>query len=305
MPACKTGTMPSPRRRDRLDPTGSVLYNAAAMEASAVVIRRYSTSFSAASRLLGASIRPQIEAIYALVRLADEVVDGSATDAGVPAEKLPGLLDELERDVERAVDEGFSLNPIVHAFALVARGNGIDPKYISAFFASMRMDLTVAEHDAVSFEKYIYGSAEVVGLMCTAVFLHGENISDADRARAETGARRLGHAFQVVNFLRDVGDDRRRLGRSYFPGTVGGHLSEGDKERILDEIDADLAAAKETLPLLPTSSRRAVALALAVFADLAERLWPIPVASLGHTRVSVPNSTKVKLAALAAAGRLG
>ncbi len=276
------------------------LYDRVAEETSSVIIRRYSTSFGLASRLLGPGVRQHVENIYALVRIADEIVDGAAEDAGLDAAGAGRVLDELERETERAMAEGFSANLVVHAFALTAREVSFGSELTAPFFESMRADLSQKVHDQASFERYVYGSAEVVGLMCLRAFLLGENVTD--HARLETGARALGAAFQKVNFLRDLSADFETLGRSYFPDVAVDSFDEATKVRLLDDIDADLAVSAAVVPDLPRSSRRAVALAQSLFAELSVRLRVTPAAELIHTRVRVPNPVKARLALAAAMG---
>jgi len=244
------------------------LYRDVAEQTASLVIRRYSTSFGMASRLLGPAVRQPVENIYALVRVADEVVDGGAEEAGLDREVAGRVLDGLERDTERAISDGYSANLVVHAFAGTARAAGFGAELTAPFFASMRADLTATEHDADSFARYVYGSAEVVGLMCLRVFVHdaGRDYSAAELSELETGARALGAAFQKVNFLRDLHADVETLGRSYFPGVDVADFREADKVRLLDDIDTDLDRAAASLPLLPQNSRRAVTLAHGLFA---------------------------------------
>jgi phytoene/squalene synthetase len=280
------------------------LYREVAEAAAGLVIRRYSTSFGAASRLLGREVRQDVENVYALVRIADEIVDGGAGQTGLTPEAARRVLDDLERETERAVAEGYSANLVVHAFAGTARSAGFGTELTAPFFASMRADLTMTEHDAASFERYVYGSAEVVGLMCLRVFLRdAEAPSPSDLATLEAGARSLGAAFQKVNFLRDLAADAGQLGRRYFPGVDPASLTEADKARLLDDIDADLVRAEATLPLLPASSRRAVALAHRLFAELSRRLRRTPAADLIRTRVRVPDPVKLRIAFGAATRR--
>ena len=279
------------------------LYTDVAEQAASLVIRRYSTSFGMASRLLGPDVRQQVENIYALVRVADEIVDGGADEAGLERQVAARLLNELERDVERAIDEGYSANPIVHAFARTAREADFGAELVEPFFTSMRMDLSQTEHDAESFARYVYGSAEVVGLMCLRVFVRGADYSDEQLATLEHGARALGAAFQKVNILRDLQADNDALGRSYFPGIDVAALTDAQKTALVDDIDADLDAAAATLPLLPRSSRRAVSLAHGLFAELSRRIRSTPAATLIHTRIRVPDPVKLRIAAAAATGR--
>lgn len=279
------------------------LYDRVAEETASIVIRRYSTSFGLASRLLGRGIRRHIENIYALVRIADEIVDGGAAESGVDRQTTARILDDLERDTEHAIVTGYSANLVVHAFAGTARATGFGPELTQPFFASMRADLSATEHDQQSFDDYVYGSAEVVGLMCLRAFLLGERVSDADDPTLVHGARRLGAAFQKVNFLRDLAADFEGLGRSYFPGVNVDTFTEADKVRLLDDIDADLSASAAVIPMLPTSSRRAVSLAQGLFQELSARLRATPAHELVRTRVRVPNPVKLRIAAAAASGR--
>jgi phytoene synthase len=191
----------------------------------------------------------------------------------------------------------------VHAFARTARDAGFGAELIEPFFTSMRMDLSQTEHDAESFARYVYGSAEVVGLMCLRVFVRGGDYGPEQLATLERGARALGAAFQKVNFLRDLQADSDALGRSYFPGIDVAALTDAQKTALVDDIDADLDAAAATLPLLPRSSRRAVALAHGLFAELGRRIRITPASTLIHTRIRVPDPVKLRIAAAAATGR--
>ena len=282
------------------------LYDDVAQRAASLVIRRYSTSFGMASRLLGARVRPHVETIYALVRVADEIVDGGATEAGIDREGAGRLLDALEAQTARALEEGYASDLVVHAFARTARFGGFGADLTAPFFASMRADLHETAHDAESLARYIYGSAEVVGLMCLRVFLaddlaHGGPARGAQQvAELEAGARALGAAFQKVNFLRDLHADAEVLGRSYFPGVNVAAFGEDDKVRLLDDIDADLATAARAIPRLPSNSRRAVALAHGLFAELSRRLRATPAPRLLAARVRVPDPVKLRIAATAA-----
>lgn len=292
------------RATSRADPYHQDVYDAVAQATAARMIGAYSSSFGMAARLLQQPVRDGVRNIYALVRLADEVVDGRS---GVQCPQRAGiLLDRLQADVEEALTYGNSVNPIVHAFALTARECGIEAALVSPFFEAMRTDLTVREHDAGSFAAYVYGSAEVVGLMCLRVFLAPPALDGAASATGAVngasyeeltvGARRLGAAFQKLNFLRDLRDDHLLRGRCYFPGIDPRHLTEADKQRLLDDIDADLDAAAGAIVQLPASSRRAVATAYGVFAELSRRLRATPAERLVQERVRVPAPTKVRIA---------
>lgn len=285
------------------DPYHEGVYDALAQDSAARMISAYSSSFGLASRLLRPPVRDHVRNIYALVRLADEVVDGRA---GVRCPQHAGvLLDRLQADTEDALVDGYSANLIVHAFALTARECGIEPSLTAPFFASMRTDLTVREHDADSFKTYVYGSAEVVGLMCLRVFLaaparDGVTIacgaSEPAYEELATGARRLGAAFQKANFLRDLRDDYLLRGRCYLPGVNPQHFTEADKRRVLDDIDADLREAAGAIAQLPHSSRRAVATAHHIFVDLSRRLRDTPAEQLLQQRVRVTAATKLRIA---------
>ena len=270
-------------------------YDVVAGRSAAVVISGYSTSFGLATRLLAEPIRGHVRTIYALVRIADELVDTSAWSV----EDRSELLDRLQEDTERAMRCGRSSNLVVHAFAATARSCGIGPDLVQPFFDSMRTDLDVARHDAESLERYVFGSAEVVGLMCLRVFLT-DPAATASYDELAPGARRLGAAFQKVNFLRDLGEDSDALGRCYLPGAVAGALTDAARDEICDDVDADLAAAAEAIARLPWSSRRAVAAAHALFAELSARLRATPAEQLSRQRVSVPGAVKARLAAYAA-----
>ncbi|MGA1836789.1 squalene/phytoene synthase family protein [Herbiconiux sp. 11R-BC] len=297
-----------PRRDERMRGASAgdapSLYDQVAMETSSVVIRRYSTSFGLASRLLAQPVRQDVENIYALVRIADEVVDGVAASASLAPAEICARLDALERETVTAMHCGYSTNLVVHAFAWTARRAGFGEELTAPFFRSMRSDVSETRHTPESFDDYVYGSAEVVGLMCLAAFLRGVPVGEAERTRLADGARHLGAAFQKINFLRDLAADFGALGRSYFPGIDVETFSEAEKERILDDIDDDLRIARSCLPGLPASSRRAVALAQGLFEELTDRLRATPASVLAATRIRVPNPVKARIAAGAALGRL-
>lgn len=279
--------------------TGLSLYTEAAERASAEVIAAYSTSFGWASKLLGKAEQQPVRNIYALVRVADEIVDGAADEAHDNPSKL---LDELEAETYRALETGFSTNLVVHAFAHTARDAGIKRDIIEPFFHSMRMDLTEREHDQKSFDTYVYGSAEVVGLMCLKVFMIGREYSKEERVTLIAGARALGAAFQKVNFLRDLSADFKKLGRSYFPNVNVENFDAATQVRLIDDISADLEVSAKTLPLLSPGSRKAVAAAQMFFAALNERIRNTPAEVLIETRISVPNSQKLVILAKALLG---
>ena len=235
-----------------------------------------------------------MENIYALVRVADEIVDGSAAEARANggAADPSRALDDLEREVYRAITDRFSSNLVVHAFAHSANQTGFGRDIIRPFFDSMRMDLWKTKHDQRSFEKYVYGSAEVVGLMCLQAFVEGLEYSQDETAKMVAGARALGSAFQKVNFLRDLSADARGLGRSYFPGISPENFTEADKTRLVEDIRAELAVSAASIPLLPKTARRAVVAAHLLFEALNDRIGNTPAAQLISTRISVPSSRK-------------
>ena len=281
------------------EPSSLERYLEAAERSSAEVIDTYSTSFGWASKLLGASEQQPVRNIYALVRVADEIVDGAAAEANDNPAKL---LDELEAETYRALASGFSTNLVVHAFAHTAREAGIKRDIIEPFFHSMRMDLTEREHDQKGFDTYVYGSAEVVGLMCLKVFMVGRDYTKEERVTLIAGARALGAAFQKVNFLRDLAADFKKLGRSYFPGVNVESFDQATQLRLIEDIENDLATSAKTLPLLPSGSRKAVAAAQMFFQALNERIRNTPAEVLIETRISVPNSQKLVILAKALLG---
>ncbi|MBO0899375.1 phytoene/squalene synthase family protein [Cellulomonas sp. zg-ZUI22] len=277
-------------------------YDTTAARASRAVLRTYSTSFGIGTRLLPPRSRADIEAVYALVRLADEVVD---TYRGPDADDE---LDELEAQTARALVTGYSTNVVVHAFARAARRTGIGHDEIDPFFASMRADLSVREHDRASYDTYVYGSAEVVGVMCLKVFLSADRRPGdpvvQPSPQAVAGARALGAAFQKVNFLRDLGADHGDLGRSYLPGVDAGRLTDGDVHAVLDEVRDDLATARAALPLLPPRARCAVEATTALYDRLLRDLAATPPEDLTQRRVRVPGPVKAVVVGRVVAGAL-
>lgn len=289
--------------RDEREPLAR--YTRAAESAANEVIRAYSTSFGLATRLLGRRHRQHIRNLYALVRVADEIVDGVAAAAGVAPREQADALERLVEETNQAMQSGFSSNLVVHAFASTARASRIDQSLTEPFFASMRTDLEgatdahsgIRRFDRDAHDEYVYGSAEVVGLMCVRVFLRDAPLSAADQTRVEHGARQLGAAFQNVNFLRDLADDTHRLGRSYLVDAE--RLTDADRDEWTATIRQQLAEARATLPLLPPDARTGVRCALDVFAALNERLAKTPAERLYLERVRVPNAVKALIIARA------
>jgi 15-cis-phytoene synthase len=278
--------------------TGTDTYTWVASRSAAAVIAGYSTSFGMASRLLAEPVRTHVRNIYALVRIADEIVD--APRPGLSPQRRAALLTELEADTERALQEGHSNNLVVHAFARTAREVGIERDVVDAFFAAMRTDLVVSEHDVASIARYVYGSAEVVGLMCLRAFLAGRGGTGYDELA--DGAKHLGAAFQKLNFLRDIAEDEEVRGRRYLPGVRVATFTDDQRDAALLDIEADLAAAVPAMAMLPAGSRRAVVVAHALFAALARRLRETPAERIARERVRVPGPVKATVVLRALAG---
>lgn len=276
-------------------------YNVMSRRSAHQVIATYSTSFSLATGLLGSRVRKDIRNLYAVVRIADEIVDGAAAEAGCSREEITQLLDDYEQVVLQAPSLPFHTDPVLHAYADTARRCNFDPEQLRAFFTSMRRDLHQNSYDPGDFQDYVYGSAEVIGLLCLDIFLVGKSVSPAQRRDLQEGARALGAAFQKVNFLRDLAEDSEDLGRTYFPELEDRVLDEPTKDRLLDDIDADLAAARKVIPLLPLSARAGVLAATDLFGELSRRLRVTPANTITTTRASVPRATKLGILARAVA----
>ncbi|WP_062299074.1 phytoene/squalene synthase family protein [Demequina maris] len=280
------------RRRQHDDETATLaLYDATARDAASRVIARYSTSFGLGTRILPRAERAHIRAVYAMVRVADEIVDTYRGDDA--ADQLA----RFEAEVHHAMEAGFSSDLVAHAFALTAREVGITREQTDPFFASMRMDLTATAHDDESLARYIFGSAEVVGEMCLAVFVntgHGPRPLAPD---VRAGARRLGAAYQKVNFLRDLATDDGDLGRSYFPGVTAATLDDARLAALVADCRADIAAAEETLGALPPRARAAVGTTIDIYGRLLDQIAATPARRLVTRRVRVPNPVKATLAA--------
>lgn len=266
------------------------LYNSLAYETARNVTQTYSTSFSAASSLFATDVKPHIYAIYGLVRIADEIID---TYRGNDALRL---LDELEREVFAAIERDYSPNIIVHAFSQTASRFDIGAALIEPFFRSMKADYDLpAKLSRKQYNDYIYGSAEVIGLMCLKVFA-----PDAREYSAlEPGARRLGAAFQKVNFLRDFADDHNRLGRIYFPDVTFATFDTAAKTKIENDIMRDFAAAKTAVAKLPKSASPAVSLAYNYYEKLFQKLQKTSAEQIKTTRLRIPNAQKLMLYAKA------
>lgn len=260
-------------------------YNQVAAQTARLVTNSYSTSFGLATRLFPLTIRGDIYNVYGLVRLADEIVDTYLGD------DARAQLDDLEKEVYRALERHYSTNLIVHAFQLTANRFAIDKSLIAPFFYSMRLDTAPQKYNQALYDRYIDGSAEVVGLMCLKVFVD----SPAEYKHLEPGARALGAAFQKVNFLRDLAADQTELKRCYFPGLTFETFSEVDKAKIIDDIKNDFAVASQAIPQLPKTARPAVSAAYSYYSRLLQRLEVTPVATLKQKRVRINNGIKLVL----------
>jgi 15-cis-phytoene synthase len=272
------------------------LYTTVSYEVSRHITQKYSTSFGVSTRLFSSDIKPHIYAIYGLVRVADEIID---TYRGNDA---PKLLQALESEVYEALERGFSASPVVHAFGETARQYGITKQLIRPFFESMAMDEKQIVYTQAKYERYIYGSAEVVGLMCLRVFLSGD---DTEYDRLSDGARALGAAYQKVNFLRDLAADYRELGRIYFPGVTFDSFDDAEKRKIITDIEKDFAQAKAAVIELPLSSRRAVALSVIYYEALLSKIKNTPATLIKQKRIRINNRNKMLLYGRAKFSKVG
>ncbi|MBK7102867.1 MAG: phytoene/squalene synthase family protein [Flavobacteriales bacterium] len=262
------------------------IYDEVCIATSRNTTRSFSTSFSLGVRLLDKRFRDPIHAIYGFVRFADEIVD---TFHEAPQQQL---LQQFRDDAEQAIEQGISLNPILHSFQWVVRRFGIERNLIDTFMDSMAMDLSCSRHDQASFQQYILGSAEVVGLMCLRVFCEG----DRDLLeRLKPNAMSLGSAFQKVNFLRDLRQDSQGLGRTYFPGTDLNALTTEQKQRIEDDIRADFEHAEIGIKQLPKGARIGVHLAYLYYLRLFKNIRSTPASELLTRRIQVRKSSRIRL----------
>lgn len=281
-------------RRSALNNDALAKYQDMSKRSAAVVIDSYSTSFSLASRSFGARIREDIATLYAVVRIADEIVDGVGAQCGLDEAEVAQRLDEFQTNTLRAMETGFSTNPVLQAFAEMARRCGIDPEHLRAFFATMRQDVAPHDYDRSELETYVYGSAEVIGLMCLAIFTADAPPSADVYARCVAGARALGRAFQMINFLRDYAQDSTVLGRHYL------QLTPKVKDQVVCEIREDLATAHAAIPDLPIEARTGVIAAYLLFSELTDRVDAASLEDIASARVRVPNARKLVLLGQAA-----
>ncbi|MDC8006379.1 phytoene/squalene synthase family protein [Aureisphaera galaxeae] len=251
------------------------------------VTNAYSTSFSLATKMLAPSIRSHIYNIYGFVRFADEIVD-SFHDYDKAT-----LFDRFEEDMEKALQDKISLNPILNSFQHTVHQYGIDRELIDAFMYSMRLDLSKSVYRTEEeYKQYIYGSADVVGLMCLKVFVKGDQ---AKYEELKQSAMSLGSAFQKVNFLRDLKADFEGLSRTYFPNTNLESLDEVSKQKIIEEIEADFRRGYEGILLLPTEAKFGVFMAYRYYKRLLKKLKKTPALEIKNTRIRVPNYEKFGL----------
>lgn len=262
------------------------LYDELAFDISKSTTRKYSTSFSLGIFALSPKIRPAIYAIYGYVRLADEIVD-SFHDFDKKT-----LLNRFKNETYIALDEGIALNPILQSFQESVRKYDIERRLIDQFLHSMEMDLHDVDYNSEQYQEYIYGSAEVVGLMCLQVFTEGNK---QQYEELKPFAMKLGSAFQKVNFLRDLKDDYQILGRTYFPHIEMGVFTDQVKREIEQEIHQEFKEALVGIKLLPKSAKFGVYLAYKYYLCLFKKIRGIPAENILQKRIRVPNSEKLSL----------
>ncbi|QHT69182.1 phytoene/squalene synthase family protein [Rhodocytophaga rosea] len=259
------------------------LYNDTAFKCSQLITQHYSTSFTLGIRTLERKFHMPIYAVYGFVRYADEIVD-TFHDFNKKE-----LLDNFKKDTYKAIQDGISLNPILNSFQLVVRQYEIEHELIEAFLKSMEMDLYFNEYNEGGYEEYIYGSAEVVGLMCLRVFCEGDKEMFE---RLKEPARRLGAAFQKVNFLRDIKSDYFERGRIYFPGVNFTAFNGDAKAAIEQDIQNDFDAAYEGIIRLPKGAKWGVYLAYVYYVTLFNKIKSLPASQVMQARVRVPDNQK-------------
>jgi len=260
------------------------LYHKISVDASKNVTQLYSTSFSMGIKLLDKNIHDAIFSIYGFVRLADEIVD---TFHDYPKSEM---LQEFKEDTYKALDRKISVNPILHAFQMVVNKYSIDRDLIDKFLLSMEQDLNDIKYSSDGYKEYIVGSAEVVGLMCLKVFVNGDNDLYFS---LEEPARKLGAAFQKINFLRDVKADYQELGRTYFPGVDLEKFTPDEKLKIEEDIQDDFECALEGIIKLPSSSRLGVYVAYRYYFSLFKKIKKVSSDRLMEERIRVPNTKKI------------
>lgn len=262
------------------------LYNSTCRDCSQLITKRYSTSFSAGIKAFDPSIRAPIYAIYGFVRFADEIVD---TFHDFPQ---ASLFHKFKADTWHAIEEGISLNPVLNSFQEVVNTYRIDKSLISAFLDSMEMDLTQQSYTCEGYDQYIYGSAEVVGLMCLHVFCNGD---PEQYAKLKEPARRLGAAFQKINFLRDLKSDFEERGRVYFPGVDFLRFTAADKSNIEQDIHSDFMEGYKGILQLPDTARFGVYLAYVYYFSLFKKIKQTPCHMVQEKRIRVNTVEKLIL----------
>ncbi|MBE8728086.1 phytoene/squalene synthase family protein [Flavobacterium hungaricum] len=265
------------------------IFDTVSFKCSKLVTQHYSTSFSLAVKMLSPSIREAIYSIYGFVRLADEIVD-SFHDFDKET-----LLNDFESEYYKAINSDISLNPILNSFQQTVKQYNITDDLIQAFLKSMKLDLSKSTYNTqTEYEDYIYGSADVVGLMCLKVFVKG-NQQKYEQLQFE--AMKLGSAFQKVNFLRDLKDDNLLLNRNYFPGVDLNNFTEQSKNTIINEIEEDFNIAFEGIIKLPIEAKFGVYTAYVYYKKLLKKLKNTPYYEIGNSRIRVSNYTKAGLLA--------
>ena len=260
------------------------LFDDVSFKCSVLVTKSYSTSFSMAVHMLAPSIRDAIYSIYGFVRFADEIVDS------FHGFDKKTLIDDFEIEYYKAQKLGVSLNPILNSFQQTVNKYNISDDMIQSFLNSMKMDLVKSDyHSKEEYDEYIYGSADVVGLMCLKVFVNGEN-TKYEELKEE--AMRLGSAFQKVNFLRDLKDDNLVLNRNYFPGVDLKSFDENSKALIIQEIEEDFKVALEGIKRLPIEAKFGVYTAYVYYKKLLKKLEKTPCVEIRNSRVRISNYTK-------------
>lgn len=259
------------------------LFHTASQNCSRIVTEHYSTSFSSAIKILHADLRKPIFNIYGFVRLADEIVDTFHDH------NKAHLLQTFKKESFEAIETGISLNPILNSFQLTVNQYSIDHSLIHAFFKSMEMDLSKTQYDAAAYNDYIYGSAEVVGLMCLYIFCEGKK---TQYDQLKYAARALGSAFQKVNFLRDIKADYNGLSRVYFPGCDFANFRSCDKEQIETDIENDFREAYAGITQLPLKAKFGVYVAYKYYYSLFKKIKKTNAARILESRVRIPNYRK-------------
>ena len=259
------------------------LFHNVSQECSKLTTEKYSTSFSSAIKLLHLSLRPSIYNIYGLVRFADEIVDT------FHEHDKARLLSDFKRDTYAAINDRISLNPILHSFQITVNKFDIDKHLIEAFFNSMEQDLNNNKYDHAGYGQYIYGSAEVVGLMCLHVFCEGNKQMFE---KLKPSAQALGAAFQKVNFLRDVKADYQELNRTYFPEVDFRNFTPTMKQQIEADIAADFEKAYQGILQLPVKARFGVYVAYKYYLSLFKKIQRSQPSLLLQNRVRIPNYSK-------------